>query len=168
MNWVALRSVPSSTQCRTGWPSRYMMSIRTSSLNCVCSIPIATLNRLGDFWMCLHVSQCLKISSSSLRVSSVNSSGLGFLMKINYLSVDGFENCFCSRMSCNVVRCTSIVHSMSPIKWLLDDRRRGTCHKSLYPCSEVGSRTLFINLFIAEHSVRDSRCIRSIRSTDGI
>lgn len=66
-------------------------------------MPNVTRNIICAFCFRGHESQYFETSSNLLRVSVAASSALALDNILNHLSVDGFANCRCSRISCTFV-----------------------------------------------------------------
>lgn len=124
--------VPSSTTSRTFFPSMVITSTMMPSLKRASNVPNETLKWCGAFCMRWHGSQFFVISSKTLLVSVLASSGRAFLIKLNSLSTEGCKKSQWSRTSCDRVKkmSTALWLPMRTYACLLFPLERGTAHSS--------------------------------------
>lgn len=130
-NLAALNLVPSSTIWRSGFPSRYTMSMRIPSLNRTFSVPKETLNLVGAVLVLLRGSHLFVMSCSVTRVSLSTYSGLARLRRLESFSADGWKNCLCSLTSCDRVKKEWTGKHISDWRRILFERYMGTLHASM-------------------------------------
>ena len=94
-NLAALKRVASSTRWRTGWPSRYTISMYTLELKRTFWFPIDTRKRIGAFRIRWHGSHLATISFNRSSVSLLTASSPARFKRLYNFVAEGCANCLC-------------------------------------------------------------------------